>query len=129
MTYSPAQLVIDNEIYGMVKRIMQGIPVNDLTLDLETIHKVGPGGSYLTAKSTVKNMRGLHTVGDLIDRRNRENWQKLGGQDMAEKARDRALKIIREHQPSVPLSDDLKATLRRLVEDAEAEFRERGFLK
>lgn len=129
MTYSPAQLVIDNEIYAMIKRIMVGIPVNDLTLDLDTIHKIGPGGSYLTAKTTVRNMRGLHSVGDLIDRRNRANWLEAGGLDMYEKARIRAAEIIRTHQPSVPLSDSQKSTLRGLVESAEEEFRSLNLMK
>lgn len=129
LTYSPAQLVIDNEIYVMIKRIMRGIPVNDLTLDLDTIHKVGPGGSFLTAKTTVKNMRGLHSVGGLLDRRNRGNWRAAGGQDMEERARERALKILKEHRPSVALPEGTKSDLRRLVEEAEAEFRDLKLMK
>ena len=129
MTYSPAQLVIDNEIYSMIKRVMQGIAVNDTTIDLDTIHKVGPGGSYLTTKTTVKNMRGLNSTGDIIDRCNRESWLAAGGLDMAEKARQRAQKILSEHKPSAPLSDETKAVLRSMVDEAEAEFREKKLMK
>lgn len=40
-------LVMSNEIIGMVKRIMGGIPVNEETLAVDVIAEVGPGGHFL----------------------------------------------------------------------------------
>ena len=35
MTFSMEQLVIDNDIISMIKKVMQGIPVNEETLGVE----------------------------------------------------------------------------------------------
>ncbi|RLG40761.1 MAG: hypothetical protein DRO05_05565 [Thermoproteota archaeon] len=56
LTYSYEQLVIDNEIPGMCNRAIRGIEVNDETLALDVIEKVGPGGHYLTQKHTLKHV-------------------------------------------------------------------------
>ncbi|MFQ6112363.1 MAG: trimethylamine methyltransferase family protein, partial [Nitrospinota bacterium] len=40
---SPVQLVIDDEIIGMVRRALKGIEVNDETLALDAIREIGPG--------------------------------------------------------------------------------------
>jgi len=50
-------LVMSNEIIGMVKRIMGGIPVNEETLAVDVIAKVGPGGHFLGEKHTFKHFR------------------------------------------------------------------------
>ena len=44
-----------------------------------------------------------------------------GGKDAAEMAREKANEIIATHRPAVELSDDVKAKLRKIVADAEAE--------
>jgi len=52
MTFSMEQLVIDNDIFGMVKKAMQGIPVTEETLAVESIQKVGIGNNFLALKQT-----------------------------------------------------------------------------
>ena len=54
MIGSLEMLVITNEIAGMVKRFMKGIPVNEETLAEEVIHQVGPGGHFLAEEHTLK---------------------------------------------------------------------------
>jgi trimethylamine--corrinoid protein Co-methyltransferase len=57
----------------------------------------------------------------LIDRRMREDWQKSGGTDLYQRALEKARHILETHQPE-PLPDDVLATLRGIVEDAEKEL-------
>lgn len=57
VTFSPQQLVIDNEIFRAMRRILKPIEVNDDTLALETIQKVGIGGNYLSEQHTVDHFR------------------------------------------------------------------------
>ncbi len=40
-------LVISNDLIGFARRIVKGIEVNDDTLGLDVIDKVGPGGHFL----------------------------------------------------------------------------------
>ena len=57
VTFSPLQLVIDNEIVGYLRRAIRGVEVTDETLALDTIRAVGPGGNYLMEDHTVHHFR------------------------------------------------------------------------
>ncbi len=58
ITFSPVQLVIDNEIARYVRRAVRSpIEVNDEALALDVIAKVGPGGTFLEHEHTAKHFR------------------------------------------------------------------------
>ena len=57
-TLSPVQAVIDNEIIGMVKKYLAGVPVNEETLALDEIRKVGICGEFLSSEHTLDHFRG-----------------------------------------------------------------------
>jgi trimethylamine--corrinoid protein Co-methyltransferase len=119
VTFSFAQLVIDNEIAQMCKRVAQGITINDEKLSVELIKKVGAGKDFLAQKHTRQHMAEEQSKVKLIDRRMRGTWQKRGGKDMAEAAADHARHILETHKPE-PLSKEILAKLRSIVEEQEA---------
>ncbi len=121
MTLDWAQLVMDNEIAGMVKHAVQGIPVNDETLAVDVIHEVGPFGDFISHEHTRKHMRTLQSQPKLIDRRRRDFWQQLGGTDLAERSREEAKYILKTHQPD-PLPQGVATALRSIVQNAEEEL-------
>jgi len=121
MTLNWAQLVMDNEIAGMVKHVVQGIPVNDESLAVDVIHEVGAFGDFISHEHTRKHMRALQSQPKLIDRRRRDFWQQLGGTDLAERAREEAKYILKTHKPD-PLPPGVASTLRSIVQSAEKEF-------
>ena len=51
------QLVMTDEIIGMVKRFISGIEVNKNTLALDLIEKIGPGGNFLAERHTADNFK------------------------------------------------------------------------
>jgi trimethylamine--corrinoid protein Co-methyltransferase len=57
VTFSPQQLVIDNEIIRGVRHILRPIQVNDETLALDVIRQVGIGGNFLEQDHTVEHFR------------------------------------------------------------------------
>jgi len=46
------KLVIDNEVFGGIRRIMKGINVSETSLAVDVIEAAGPGGHYLGQKYT-----------------------------------------------------------------------------
>ena len=72
MTFSFEQLIIDNEIAGMIKRIIRGIEVNDDTLAVELIKKIGPGKDFLSQKHTREYMSTELSRANFFDRRMRD---------------------------------------------------------
>ena len=121
LIFSYAQLVIDNDIFKMIRKVMQGMHVDDENLAVDIIKSVGPGGDFLMQDHTMKYMRTLPSVPNLIERNNRENWLASGGKGLAERAAERAAEILSNHKP-LPLSDDAKAVLRTIVEESEVEM-------
>ncbi len=57
VTFSPQQLVIDNEIFACMRRTLEPIDVNDDTLALDVIKEVGIAGNYLEHPHTAQNFR------------------------------------------------------------------------
>ena len=123
LIFSYAQLVIDNDIFKMIRKVMQGMHVDDENLAVDIIRSVGPGGDFLMQDHTMKYMRTLPSVPNLIERNNRENWLASGGKGLAERAAERAAEILANHKP-LPLSDEATSALRAIVEESNAEMEE-----
>lgn len=118
MTMSYEQLLIDAEIVRMIRRVLQGIAVNDETLAADVIKAVGPAGTYLSQRHTMKHMRGESSQARLIDRHMYEAWDKQGRRDMADRANEEARKILENHKPA-PLPESVAREIRSIIEEAE----------
>jgi len=119
LTFSFAQLAICDQIASWVKAFFSPVEVNDETLALNVIAEVGPGGQYLKHKHTRAHFR-QHWYPDLFERGNYADWDQKGSLTLGERAAARVQKILVEHHPE-PLSDDVKAGLRQIVERAAAQ--------
>jgi trimethylamine--corrinoid protein Co-methyltransferase len=99
-TIAYEQYVIDNELLGMAMRAVRGIEINDDTLALETIDRVGPGGHFLMEDHTLQHMRTeTYFPSAVFDRQPREVWEKRGGQDAWQRAKSLTRRILAEHKP------------------------------
>ncbi len=123
LVFSYAQLVIDNDIFKMIRKVMQGMHIDDENLAVDIINSVGPGGDFLMQDHTMKYMRTLPSAPNLIERGNRERWLSFGGKGLGERAAEKAAEILANHKPA-PLSDHAKSELRAIVEEADAEMEE-----
>jgi trimethylamine--corrinoid protein Co-methyltransferase len=110
--WSYEQMLMDCEIFDIVRKVMQGIVVDDETLALDAIRAVGPGGNFLTQEHTRKYMREVW-LPKFMDRRSYEAWKEKrdGAQEWAlEKARH----ILATHQPE-PLDPQLFREFDRII--------------
>jgi trimethylamine--corrinoid protein Co-methyltransferase len=117
MTNSIEQVVICDEIISYTKHFMKEVEVNDETLALDVIKKVGPDGDFISTKHTQKNYR-KDWYPQLFERRNYDGWKKAGAKTMRQRAQEKALDILASHKPE-PLADDVVKQLDRIVEQAE----------
>ncbi len=121
VTFSYAQLLIDDEIARMVKRVVRGVDINDATLAVDLIRKVGGGTGkhYLLEEHTMEHVRTEQSRGKLFDRKMRLTWEaETGGKDAGERAADKAREILNEYKPE-PLDKDVAAEMRKIVESLE----------
>ena len=121
VTFDFAQLLMDNEIFKMVKKVIGGIEISDDKMALDVIHEVGPGGQFVSHEHTYNNFRHEQSQSRLIDRNNRTGWLNSGGKSMTERAYEEANAILNSYQPE-PLPDSTVEALRAIVEEAEKEY-------
>ncbi|MGQ9490339.1 MAG: trimethylamine methyltransferase family protein [Anaerolineae bacterium] len=88
------QAVIDDEIVGMAMRALRGIEINEETLAVEAIDRVGPGGHYLMDPLTLAFMRSEYFQPRVSDRLNRTVWEEAGRQDTRRRAAVRVARLL-----------------------------------
>jgi trimethylamine--corrinoid protein Co-methyltransferase len=108
-TLSFQQLVIDNDLAGMVLRGVRGIEVNDETLSLDVISKVKPEGNFMSEKHTIKNIKKELYDPKVFDR--------VDPRDILSTAREKAKQILASHRPE-PLTEESRRQLRNIIKDA-----------
>lgn len=115
VSFSYTQLLVDNEIARMVRRVIDGVEVNDETLATDVMKEVGCGGNFLTQQHTLDFMGREQSRSELFDRKMREGWENDGSKGAAEKATEKAKTILNEHTPE-PLDEDVQDKLSEIVE-------------
>jgi trimethylamine--corrinoid protein Co-methyltransferase len=116
------QIVVDDEIAGLCKRVRDGVDVSEAKNYFEDIAAVGPGGSFLTRKSTMQACRSDEFyVPKLCDRNAFEQWSDLGKPDVCSKARDRVEEILAAPLKN-PLPDDVIGKLDEITQRAAEEL-------
>lgn len=115
-TYSPIQLIIDDEIASNALRFAEGIDVNDETLSVDLINKVGPMGSFLKQRDTMVRFRKEHLQPKVADRWTRTKWMSSGASDENARAKQRMKSILASHTPE-PLEPEVRKNLDALLKE------------
>ncbi len=113
------QYVIDNEMLGMVARILEGIRVTPETLSFDQIKEIGPGGNFLGLRHTLDHIRSEHYLPRLFDRTTYGTWKAAGANDIREVAREKARQILATHAVA-PLAGEVQEELKAIIKEVEA---------
>jgi len=93
-------LVIDNDMFGNVQRLLRGIEVTDETLSYEVIEEtVFDKGHYLGHPQTLELMQTEYLYPGVADRRTAGEWEATGKEDVAELAHRKVREILSSHYP------------------------------
>ncbi len=98
MTLDFAQLVIDNDIAKMVRRVLHGIPVSDTTMATDLIRQVGAGGHFLMEDHTLEHMRAVQSKPNFFDRSPYGQWEQAGKRNIADIAIEESQRILATHK-------------------------------
>ena len=120
---SLVQIVIDNEILASILRVQQSFQVNDDALAFEVIKSVVDGGpgNFLAEMHTVQYLRQGEVL--KIDLAERTGWiegETKGQTEITQRAEERALKLIAEHEAQ-PLSEEQRTAMLAVIESAASE--------
>ena len=96
-----------------IKAFKQGAPVNEDTLALEQIDKLGFEGDFLTSEHTLGHFREQWESSGVFDRDPYANWREKGSSDIKERIGSKIEGILSQHQCRV-LPDEIKSELNRI---------------
>jgi trimethylamine--corrinoid protein Co-methyltransferase len=122
-------LVIDDELVGMVKRVLEGVKVNEDTIGLEVIKKVATSDSkgiyFLTEGHTRIHMKNELFFPKLADRLRRDTWQKKGAKDIICKAKEKIEEILKTQKGpgiSADLEERINNYIKKMASRSEEEY-------
>jgi len=95
-TISPTTIVHVHEIIEQALRFASGFQLDDTQAALDEVVKVGPGGSFLSSPSTLKNYRNGYYVSDIYPRWPMERWQAEGQPEARRILREKTQSLLAE---------------------------------
>ena len=95
MTISFEKTLIDDEVISRVRRIIDGLTIDEENYGIEAIMEVAHGDNYLTHDSTLDNFMDSWQV-TISDWTNYETWSKSLYPDIEQKAQNRVRQILSE---------------------------------
>jgi trimethylamine--corrinoid protein Co-methyltransferase len=113
MTASCESIVFGSEVVEYARRLLQTVEITEDTLAVETISRVGPGGTFLPERHTVRHLRDFW-YSPLLDRRRHSQWVEDGRQTMFDRLKARVRDILSCHEP-VPLAESIVQSMRDLI--------------
>ncbi len=122
LTASMEMIVMNDEVIGLVKRIMGGVVVDEETMALEVIDEIGPGGHFLGTEHTYRHFR-ENWFPEMLDRTNYQTWVENGRLTYGQRANARVREILESHTPE-PLDEEVSAKLAAIIDRAEQRVQE-----
>jgi trimethylamine---corrinoid protein Co-methyltransferase len=121
VTFSPQQVVIDNEIVRGVRHMLRPIEVNDETLALDVVKAVGIGGNYLEQDHTAAHFREELFLSPLFQTMPWQSARTAGQGHLETKALDMARQLWSE-KPEPVLALDKMREVDAVVEAAKRQI-------
>jgi trimethylamine--corrinoid protein Co-methyltransferase len=120
------QLVMADEVIGMVRRIIRGIEVNDETLALDDIDRAGPSGEFITSMHTYKNFKKEQWFPTLMNRMRYSEWKSVAGESsMGDRIKEKARNLLQDAEIE-KLPESVLKDIDRIMKKAEDREKKKG---
>jgi trimethylamine--corrinoid protein Co-methyltransferase len=119
--FSPVAMLLDTELFDLVRQVPLGFDADDEALAYDVIEKVGPGAHFLGEPHTLRHMREAW-VSRFMDTNTWEAWEEKGRPQPPEHARERALELLASHEPT-PLPPATEERISEVIADRERDHR------
>jgi len=128
LTFHPVQAIMDDDVAGMIGRLLRGVSVNEETLALEVINRVGPvPGHYVAEDHTRKYWKTEHFLPKASDQLTYPEWIATGKKTALNYARERMEKILVDHKPE-PLTASQEKDVEKILGEARKYYKNQGKL-
>jgi trimethylamine--corrinoid protein Co-methyltransferase len=114
--------LLDCEVFELTSRWVEGFPIDDEHIALETIEQVGPGGHFLDADHTLEHMREFWRS-KYMNTATWSEWEQRGRPEPVDAATAEAKRILAEHEP-LALAEGVERELAAVVRSYERQAQE-----
>ncbi|MBF0528589.1 MAG: trimethylamine methyltransferase family protein [Deltaproteobacteria bacterium] len=114
---SPIQMIIDDDLTVVTKRMIAGVKIDEDRLALNQILEAGAGGNYLTMDHTRRYCRETARP-ELCRQIGLDNWQDGGKKNYFDRAVEKYRRIQKELKPQ-DLPDDVVKEMNSIVRKAD----------
>mgnify|MGYP001816163422 CR=1 FL=1 len=107
MVFSPATVVLSNQIIGEARKFARGFAFNGDTINIHEINKVGHGGDYLTSEQTLASLQELGNIDYIWSSLSVDEWRgqqnPTAEEELIEYTQDLYSRAIKESQDSLDI--------------------------
>ena len=122
ITFSPLQLVIDNEIAKYVRRCVRGVEVSDETIAYDVIKAAGIGGNTVSSDHTMEHFKEEQLLSPFFDALSWGTGNSLDKERFEKLARKKVDDILKSEQEA-PLSKEQEKAIDEVVARAKVELK------
>jgi len=128
LTAHGVQAVLDDDIAGMIGRVLEGATVDDEQLAVDLIDEVGPvPGHFLNKAHTRKWWKTMQYLPMAADRLPYPEWLKTGKKTARDYAKSKMQEIVATHKPE-PLTADQERGIEEVLREAREHYRKAGLI-
>ena len=125
--FHPLQAILDDDIAGMMGRLMQGVEVTDETLAIDLINKVGRQPAFYEEEHTKKWWKLEQYVPKSADRLTYPEWMEQGKKSALDYAKERMKNILATHEP-LRLTHEQEQIVDDVLKEARDHYRKQGMI-
>ncbi|MDH3491068.1 MAG: trimethylamine methyltransferase family protein [Gammaproteobacteria bacterium] len=115
LTFSLPKLVFDNEVCGQSLHFVRSIEVLEDLPATQLVEDLMRDDHLITSPHTLAHWpKELYLTGPVIDRENRENWQKAGSKELVERATEEVEQRLAAYQP-IETDAEIDTAMRELI--------------
>lgn len=119
-TISPLQLIIDNDIFAMTKKLLGGLEISDEIMAWNEIMELTGKESFIDMDHTFDHFRDSLRL-PTFNRDSRTNWVKAGSKDMLARAKD-VYQTIKENYEPIAVPDDVLRQMDEIIKQADKQL-------
>jgi trimethylamine--corrinoid protein Co-methyltransferase len=119
-TISLLQLMIDNDIIGILRKMVEGVRVDEEYLAADIIHRVGPGGNFLDQEHTARHCREFYMPATFY-RGTKQAWKSSGAKTLSDRATEKVLAILEKHR-TPHLDEKRSMEVNRVIQKADQQL-------
>lgn len=115
LTTSPEMIVFTAEMIDMMREFVGGFSLDAESLALDVIHRVEPGGDFLSTDHTMAHFRDFWEP-TLFNRKRADDWVAAGGRRLGQRLKEKTVGILDEHEPE-PLPASVQEEVRYILKE------------